>query len=925
MWKRFVEFTRPPVFPGNEEKTRQALALNALLMNMGSAMLLLAIPGLIFIFPEKIFSSIFEVIGIFVMITAMVLNKQGRTEIGGIFLLSSLWALTVFMLAVSGGIKSLDTIFFVSGTLIAGVVLGRKGTLFYAGVSILTGLVFTALDMAGVTFPRILAIPPASALIILGVNLAFTVIPLQVTLKSLVDSSSKVHASEERYRLISSIISDYVFSIQYDADGKITDEWLDGAFESITGYTNEEYLKRGGWKSLIHPDDMELDKRYFARLQANQKISGDIRIIRKNGDIKWVRAYVQPVWDDKNNRLAGINGAIQDITVQKETELSLRQRESILDAVAASAEILFKAPNWKTEINNMLERLGKSINASHAYIFENQEMENGRVFTTMSFEWSAPGIPSDLETNKYAGMVVAEDDLSSWYENMSSGLSYIGDKNHVSEADYDYLLAKNILALLDVPIYVNGKWWGCIGFDDITQARTWTNAEVDALKIAANVLGGVVKRQMDDTFLQNELQNRKMLIAELELRNAESETLRESAAIVAATLEQSETIKLILEQMARVVPYDSASVQLLVNEDTLEIVSSRGLKNKDGDVGIQFTVSENEPSYPVLKEEAPYILYEDIQMAFNTFNELPHNNIHAWMAVPLKSRDRVFGIIALDGQKVGQFSEKDAKLAVTYANQVAIALENARLFSNLQLELSTRQALIDELEDKNAELERFTYTVSHDLRSPLVTIRGFLGYLEKSASAGNMESFNKDMARIVNATNRMDSLLKDLLELSRIGRVINEPHHVPFEEIVRDAMEIVYGRFEKRGITLHIQPNLPIVHVDRPRLTEVLQNLLDNAAKYMGDQQEPRVEIGTNGMDPYGNPVFFVRDNGMGIDPEYHDRIFGLFNKLDPASEGTGIGLSLVKRIIEFHGGEIWVESSVGQGSTFYFTLKHHL
>ncbi|NTU57226.1 MAG: histidine kinase, partial [Anaerolineales bacterium] len=105
---------------------------------------------------------------------------------------------------------------------------------------------------------------------------------------------------------------------------------------------------------------------------------------------------------------------------------------------------------------------------------------------------------------------------------------------------------------------------------------------------------------------------------------------------------------------------------------------------------------------------------------------------------------------------------------------------------------------------------------------------------------------------------------------------------------------------------------------------EVVQNLVDNACKFMGEQAAPRVEIGARsarGTDEQGRPILFVRDNGMGIAPEYHERIFGLFDKLDPASDGTGVGLTLVKRIVEFHGGRIWVEGEAGNGSTFLFTL----
>jgi len=237
-----------------------------------------------------------------------------------------------------------------------------------------------------------------------------------------------------------------------------------------------------------------------------------------------------------------------------------------------------------------------------------------------------------------------------------------------------------------------------------------------------------------------------------------------------------------------------------------------------------------------------------------------------------------------------------------------------------------RETLISELEAKNAELTQFTYTVSHDLKSPLVTINGYLGYIEEDAASGNMERLKKDTHRIQEAASKMHALLSELLELSRIGRMMNDPENVPFADIAKDALDLAHGQLEKYNVMVRIQPNLPIVHGDRQRLTEVLQNLIDNAAKYMGDQPDPIIDIGQNGEEN-GKPIFFVKDNGMGIAPEYHERIFGLFNKLNVHSEGTGIGLTLVKRIIEVHGGRIWVESASSpqgeaeKGSTFFFTL----
>jgi PAS domain S-box-containing protein len=261
----------------------------------------------------------------------------------------------------------------------------------------------------------------------------------------------------------------------------------------------------------------------------------------------------------------------------------------------------------------------------------------------------------------------------------------------------------------------------------------------------------------------------------------------------------------------------------------------------------------------------------------------------------------------------------EARLLPLLEDQIIVIIRDITERKRAELE---REKLIAELEIKNAELERFTYTVSHDLKSPLITIQGFLGYLEQDAQAGNIEQMKSDMARIVNAAEKMEQLLSELLELSRIGRAMNPPEEVSLDELAREAVRLVEARLVKRGVKVEIVPDLPVVYGDRTRLREVLENLLDNAIKYMGGQPEPRIEIGERQDGADAERVFYVRDNGMGIEPRYHQKIFGLFEKLDPKSEGTGVGLAIVKRIVEAHGGRIWVESEgEGCGSTFCFTL----
>lgn len=284
------------------------------------------------------------------------------------------------------------------------------------------------------------------------------------------------------------------------------------------------------------------------------------------------------------------------------------------------------------------------------------------------------------------------------------------------------------------------------------------------------------------------------------------------------------------------------------------------------------------------------------------------------IALPLIAHGEVIGAMTIQSQLPSAFSRMDVTVLQTMADQIANAIENARLFAE-------RTSLINELGAQNAELERFTYTVSHDLRSPLVTIRGFLGYVRQDAASGDLSRFDKDITRIANAVDKMQELLNDLLELSRIGRIINPPEAIPFERIVKESIELISGLIEAGNVEVKIQNDLPIIHGDRTRLVEVMQNLISNAIKFMGNQDAPYIEIGTTGTDEEGKPVFYVRDNGIGIEAQFHERIFGLFNRLDPNVDGTGIGLSLVRRIIEVHQGKIWVESQPGQGTTFLFTL----
>lgn len=298
--------------------------------------------------------------------------------------------------------------------------------------------------------------------------------------------------------------------------------------------------------------------------------------------------------------------------------------------------------------------------------------------------------------------------------------------------------------------------------------------------------------------------------------------------------------------------------------------------------------------------------------------------IFSTLMVPISNKGTLWGYIGFDDcHSERSWSEIDISILQAAAasfggaiERIAAEEEIAQARDLLEQRILERTA---DLASKTAEMERFIYTVSHDLRSPLVTVNGFVGFLKNDLEHGDVRRIEEDLDLIEQAVSKMDRLLEDTLELSRIGRVVNPPEAVPFGLIVKEALDQIGDKLETGGFDVLHPSDFPSVCVDRMRIVEVLVNLIENSVKYKTDHVQPLVEIGhrKDGDDI----VFFVRDNGIGIDASQHKKVFGLFYKINPNSEGTGAGLSIVQRIIEVHGGVIWIESEFGKGCTICFTL----
>lgn len=352
------------------------------------------------------------------------------------------------------------------------------------------------------------------------------------------------------------------------------------------------------------------------------------------------------------------------------------------------------------------------------------------------------------------------------------------------------------------------------------------------------------------------------------------------------------------------------------------------------------------PSYPrasgdvcALDDEALYVRLLTKCPIFFTRDELQQ---HPWfgdarltvqgrlpldglLAAPLTSGGIPAGILAVSDKIGGEFDAQDQALITQLAQIASVSIENLRLNQALHEQMQElEQRVVErtaELDASNRELDAFAYSVAHDLRAPLRAVHGFANAVEEDYAAVLDDDGRNYLARIVAAAQHMDALIQDLLAYSRIGRINLVLESVPLDEVLRDALADLSGEVRSSGAAISVQVPALMVRAHRGTLRQVLLNLVSNAIKFVAAGKRP--EIGIRAWADNGQVRLAVADNGIGIAPEHHERIFNVFERLHgtEAYPGTGVGLSIVKKGLARMHGEISLQSGPG-GSTFTLTLK---
>lgn len=371
----------------------------------------------------------------------------------------------------------------------------------------------------------------------------------------------------------------------------------------------------------------------------------------------------------------------------------------------------------------------------------------------------------------------------------------------------------------------------------------------------------------------------------------------------------------IVHNIADYLGTDDCVIYIMNNEtNELEQIAAYGNKVQDQDIinkisipigqGIVGKVAET--GKPMLisdtRDEESYIVDDDVRLSE--------------LAVPIISKGKVIGVIDSEHPALNYYTSEHLETLKNISSIVSLQLDNAISLGLKEKAEKRNQELLEALERSNEELQEYAHVVSHDLKSPLRTINALLNWIKED----NLDKLDEDSLNNINLIDttleNMEQLISDVLEYSSVSTSQTEKVEVDLNKVVE---EVVNNLNIPDNIKFEKKSQLPIVQGDRTRFNQLFQNLIGNAVKY---NNKDKGKVTLDAQTKKTHYLFTISDNGIGIDKQYYEKIFEVFQSLNPSKSSTGVGLSIVKKIVDLYKGDIWLESEIGKGTTFYFTIK---
>ncbi|HLF14032.1 MAG TPA: PAS domain S-box protein [Bacteroidota bacterium] len=570
-----------------------------------------------------------------------------------------------------------------------------------------------------------------------------------------------------------------------------------------------------------------------------------------------------------------------DITALKATEKELRDRANQLITLHEISAVISNAFDIGSILASALTLLKNTLRARGIMVYLANTADGG-----LELEHQEGFIPDDIrEVSKLHPDLSITGDVVKRRVPRYIGSNVSGD-TRTTPSGTQFLARHALEAMAVVPIVSKEKVLGALDvFYDAP--HEFTEQERHVLNLAGNQLGAAI----ENVHLYQEL------TAQVERLSV----LFELSQKLTSLLDTGEIYRAVFDHIRRVVVCERCSISLLDEATGAPRLMMRAVREgldyrvdylpRDGEAGMTAAVAE-------------------VAASGRTHQGQDGGSV----VVPMVSEENIIGVIEIVRGDARPFDEVQIRLLESVGSLTAIAIQKASLYEET-VRTSTQ------IEQRNRELDDFTYVVSHDLKEPLISIEGFSRILQMDYSGVIRAEGKEYLDSLVGATTRMKGLIDDLLMLSRVSRPTESFRQVDLSAVVAEIRTDMEFVIRKRRLDFRVDPGLPQVYGDETQLKILFRNLIGNAVKF-NDKADPFIEVGFRYQEN-NSYLFWVKDNGIGIEPEFFEKIFVIFQRLHRREEfeGSGAGLAIVKKIIEIHQGKIWVESQRGTGSMFCFTL----
>jgi signal transduction histidine kinase/PAS domain-containing protein len=708
--------------------------------------------------------------------------------------------------------------------------------------------------------------------------------------------------SEAKYRTISELISDIAYSVYVEPDGMLVPEWATQDCIRDTQLTIEDIRSPDGLARLTHSEDLPRLRQFTKSLLAGQPGSIEFRIVNLDGETRWIRNYSQPIWAVDHSRVIRIIGAAQDITEQKRAEQALQESQSRYHSLFEDSPLSLWEEDW-SQVKGFFDRVrGRGVTDLRMFFQENPQavaycaglvrlVDINQATLRMHKANSKSELLNRLED------VFTEETMELFREELCALAS--GARHFEAETPHRTLADETIYVALQVNV--------APGYEDS--------------------LGKVLVSMADITERKLAEQERNQLLDKLQRHSVQLETAAQVSKSASVILDPDQLI----EQAVSLIRehFGFYYVGLFLSDEEQEYAV---LRAGTGQAGQHMLAKGHRLQIGDTSMIGWCVANAQARIAQNVGGEeirfdnpyLP--DTRSEMALPLLSHGHCIGAITVQSDSEAAFSREDIASLQVMAEHLAIAIENARLYDSLHDELAERKQAEEslrqrtaELQERNEDLDAFAHIVAHDLKSPLALITGYADLVNHTYEDLSSEEIQRHLKQISQTGHQMDNIINELLLLAGVRHLSVEMQPLDMARIVAQAQERVAHVIQERQAQIELPSVWPTAKGYGPWVEEIWVNYLSNALDYGG--HPPHVALGAD-TEPDGMVMFWIHDNGEGISQADQELLFQPFTQPPQSiSKGHGLGLSIVKSIVEKLGGQVDVESKPGCGSTFSFTL----